>query len=317
MVYEPIPAFSTSDHKPVRSAFIIGLKNNMQEIVYGDHRPAITKIRNLHISFTDLQCHNLHAPIYSTGGEIKNPDPYVIFVSNPPHLIRQEHSRFQSLRKRIFSRNTTPTTSESEDNSGGDSKQRLSTSSGASGQTTTTKNTKKGWPSTSIKRMTSRPDWGKEQVNLVISHEFKRIYRDHMLFITVMHNSRSAPLKDIVIGTCQLNLQEIIDKLEEETHKITAAAAAAPHTSTRRRSSMSIHENITFPVDEPLLRHGKIYGRLVCNVSAWWLGDAGPKSFQLKKGTSVRGLDQQQSQQQSQQDQYDDDEAPKKCCCLF
>lgn len=104
-LYEPVPRFITSDHKPVRGAFEVKLNEKIElPARYG--APNL----DLHILVSSLEC-MINAPEYrktrTSGDEKKSPNPFVSFVSTPADAIKLSKKKRGKMKK--LAKSTTKT----------------------------------------------------------------------------------------------------------------------------------------------------------------------------------------------------------------
>jgi hypothetical protein len=104
-LYEPVPRFVTSDHKPIRGAFEVKLNEQIR-------LPSAIGAPNLelHILVSSLEC-TINAPEYrktrASGDEKKSPNPFVSFVSTPADAIRLSKKKKGTMKK--LAKSTTKT----------------------------------------------------------------------------------------------------------------------------------------------------------------------------------------------------------------
>jgi hypothetical protein len=299
-LYEPIDDFTTSDHKPIRAAFAIDLNQPLS------FRPKMARRRSVmsmtkmlkqknrgsnhvvaHKERFHLFVSNMRTEIHTDGNKIGSsvPNPYVCLVSTPPEALRQEMKKgWGKFRARI--------------------RKALHMSSGSSIDTVYV--TESGWPRSSIQKQTHVADWGEEEIHSEVhTHGPDGAPYDltgAMLRVTVM--DRKVSLEDVVIGTCCLNLVDLIRSCQPSTREssqriIQSRSMKREKSSSRvsggnlissafRKMSMTFRAEVNDPsetdpittvdIDEPLLKNGVETGRIQCTVEAWWMDEATAKA---------------------------------------
>jgi hypothetical protein len=295
-LYEPIDDFTTSDHKPIRAAFAIDLNQPLS------FRPKMARRRSVmsltamikqknrgsnqvvaHKERFHLFVSNMRAEIYTDGSKIGSsaPNPYVCLVSTPPEALRQEAKKgWGKFRARV--------------------RKAFHISSGSAIDTVYV--TESGWPRSSIQKQTHVANWEEEEIHSEVhTHGPDGAPYDltgAMLRITVM--DRKVSLEDVVIGTCCLNLVDLIRSCQPSTREssqriIQSRSIKREKSSGRirggniishafRSMSMTFRADANDPsetdpittmdVDEPLLKNCVETGRIQCTVEAWWMDEA-------------------------------------------
>lgn len=232
LIYEPIDNFTSSDHKPIRSAFSITMnepfqlrpkmvrnntklvrsnlnlnhekhKNNIAQrfskqnvnsnnINDTTSNSIIAYKERLHLFVTEIKCN-----IFNDSKQISNtlPDPYICLISNPEALLRFPcTSKFKSLKQKFLRQI----------------------------RLTNTKDypikgylTSKGWPRTTIQNQTFTPNWLNEEIHVEIkTHENDGLPIDltgSMLHICVMdHRLINTGGDPISLGSFTYNLINLI-----------------------------------------------------------------------------------------------------------
>jgi hypothetical protein len=101
LIYEPIQAFTTSDHKPIRGAFdiklneslILGSSPNAAAAESTASNSAFSQGR-LHLLVSSMRC-QVDQDLYDKrrGSERRMPHPFISFVSTPPEALRLDSSK--------------------------------------------------------------------------------------------------------------------------------------------------------------------------------------------------------------------------------
>lgn len=281
ILYEPNPAASHSDHKPMRAMFSLSMDINERKgskpikciPLNSNNRPS-----GLHLFISDMKCTDMYKAF---SWKVH----YIMFVTDPKELIRYDrsskHKILDSLGLGVLLR-----------------KNRSKFSSAYHQM-------RDGWPCTSsctLNPTDINPEWGDEEVQLTINEENAIDLKGNMLYLKVYDQVGSKrKFDDKLIGTVALNL-EVLGKQkqganmlqEPSSRRSSFASSRRSSFAASRRSSVSSLRNSfqrgtsrrnsvqflsqsdvsrfdTVNIDQPILKNGKEHGRLNCSITAWWL----------------------------------------------
>lgn len=277
LAYGPIPAFSTSDHKPMRGAFAVKLNCDAggrssparPQAGVGKQQPQGSAQESiLHLFVTDIRCTGLP----EMRSHMKRTDPYIVFVADPLDILRFDRSKMDKMLMRVgITRNKTK-----KDKSEG-TKTKL----------------RSGWPRTPVVEKSRDPDWGEYEAHLKINRGAlytvgtkgdggERLgIKGAMLYLTVMNYDGAG---DQLIGTVALSLPTLCGECK------------AGFDAKRRRDpndKSSNHDSDALPfdvidIDEPIVRYGKEQGRLKCTITPWNLEGGDNDLFSKRKDVKTR-----------------------------
>ena len=310
IVYEPIPDYSTSDHKPVRAAFTIELNRPFRirpvrgrvgaaanrikkSFRIGDHRATAASENEAENERVEFFLSNISVDLYNKEGI--PPNPYVAVVSYPEEALLMTTSKWRfrpRLRRRVER-----------------GKRRIN-----------------GWPSTSRKFSTFSPSWvGEEEIKYKISlHHPDGSPVDltgAMLHLVVADYNPA--MEDSVIGSVRLNLPSILSKcqaragIQQSQNEFTASSPRSRFRAAgksimavlsrhRKPEESEIHPTLlpassledpitSTSIDEILIKNGKEVGRITLTMETWWVNSVtadilGRKPIQSSKPrTSILG----------------------------
>ncbi|KAL7566239.1 hypothetical protein ACA910_011303 [Epithemia clementina (nom. ined.)] len=315
IVYEPVPNFSTSDHKPIRGAFTIDMNRPFR--ASSSRNKGETTARRIRKSLrfgansglgTDVHVReeeqaervefflsNISVDIFNKEGIA--PNPYVSLLSYPETALQ---TKTRKWRPRLLRRDPK-------------GKRRV-----------------QGWPSTSRKFSSFSPTWvDEEEIQC-------KIYLHHpdgtpvdltgaMLHLAVIDYHPA--LEDSLIGAVSFNLTSILSKCRDQAESITQRQHghdASPQASRFRGARKSLMAVLsmskrpqegndsfgTFPpavmpassaedpittteIDEVLVKNGREVGRIKCTLETWWVNSItaqilGSKPMQSVKPRTLR-----------------------------
>ena len=305
LVYEPVPDFATSDHKPIRAAFDVQLNPTFKL------RPRIMRSENImssskkkkSMSLTNLLSSNkkkangpeaipvddvekvelfvseLSVELYPKKNADK-PNPYVALVSTPKEILHRGHKK--SLLPRFIGRRH-----------------------------------KKHWPQTTCLKGTWDPDWSDEEVKCKI-----KLHSDDgqpvdltgaLMHLTVLNKQKGPAIEDTVIGSCSFNLvplltrcrsqaQHLSTEQERQAQRPAQSAFRGSIAAGRRRLSTMLFSTrlqanhisaansvdstepiTTVDVDDFLIKNGKVVGRIQGKIDGWWINQATAKILHQSK----------------------------------
>lgn len=277
LVYEPIDTFASSDHKPIRGAFLIELNTPFRlPARFGSQSSSFL---NLNLSMSDIRvpsydhCHVFVSAInfkISQRDDKSNwiPNPYLCLVSDPPDCLQvapKSHINvfMSSLSKALF----LP-------------------------QSGTAQESRLGFPRSSIQHSTFESNLGNEEICTEVStHKSTGLPLElsrTILFLTVMDHKPSLP-DDTVVGTVAVNLAELMREgrpvqnsdsttppqpqglrgLLGRLRQQSAAIFSSAQLECESDSDFVPIESID--IDQPLMKNGVEKGWLKCTVEAWWM----------------------------------------------
>jgi len=264
LLYEPVSDYATSDHKPMRGAFSITMRDH--EKLEGPHKEnahlAATKSvenRDLHIFISDMACKDL-----SRVWEARQNAPYILFVSNPKNLIRLKRTKKHIVADKL----------------------RLGGYAGLFRKSTAVTQMRDGYPRTSVNKQDGdNPDWGDAEVRLSIEDPNIRCANDlagSLLYLNVYDKQGLTPNEDdYLIGTVALNLEILAkdnDDDGEEDEQSPRGNGGRSGRPTFAKSIMGLGNSAPafdmIEIDEPIVKNGKEKGRLTCSITAWWLSNS-------------------------------------------
>ena len=304
LIYEPVEAFTSSDHKPVRAVLAVKLNPRFRM------RPRMiktTSVRRLtkrkgsnstttmgskercYIFVSNMSCCVRTARGGNAGFDM-SPNPYILLKTNPPEALRHPDER------KI-----------------GKVRRKLVNSLASLPFVRATKRTKHGFPRSSVRQHKNEAEFMDEEITAEIfthapsgaSHDLSGL----QLFLTVMDRRRNAP-EDTVLGTVVVNLIDMIqqcsggdESLRDDDSKrlsksFTLAKKRRKNTMNLfRTSSMDIVEASNsgleddripievLDIDESILKNGVATGRLRCRLEVWWISShlGGPVVFEPRQ----------------------------------
>lgn len=300
VAYEPIGKFRTSDHKPIRGAFEVTL-NPPVKVVRPGLGPRLLSAHQIMKSAMNLfgggvgggddAANNqkvlpdtLHLLVSNIKSSIKKrtnltaqlgpPDPYVMFVSLPEKLVRVGESKLQRF-KGAFRLGANLN---------------LATKKKA-GKTTRTAS---GFPRTKKLTGTSNPDWGKEDLHLVVYTRDKEgnpvDARGAILMLCLMDHKTS--VVDNHIGSFPLNLAHMLSvRPDPEAEAGGTILLGSGHNQKRNVHIMNLKQ--------PLMKNTKQTGWISCKIESWWASEDDEK---IAKSLSSSHLDDDDLKQLSRRD---------------
>ena len=289
LAYEPIPSFTSSDHKPIRGAFDVQLNANRCEFPDQQHQDqqsfssfsmrgmswmnryrhrnnvgASRFHKKLHLYLSGVQCDIF--PNSSKTSSCGQPgssslDTYVTLISNPMHLLFPPKTQWKKLRRclRGFRYHHD------------DDKSSMLAQC----------------PSTPVSSNTLNPRWNDEEIHCYIqgcdSKGRPSNVGGAMLHIAVMR----AP-DDELVGSFPVNLEylfrqccgfdddgDIIKKALESSDQ-THQLGITMHGSTTR------NDMVSWDINGPLLKNGQQTGILRCSLDGFWATDGLAHAFKAK-----------------------------------
>mmetsp|Transcript_22475 Transcript_22475/g.62370 ORF Transcript_22475/g.62370 Transcript_22475/m.62370 type:complete len:781 (+) Transcript_22475:100-2442(+) len=293
LIYEPIPSFRTSDHKPVRAAFVIELNEPFRlrpRIMRSTDTTKQQSARHLKLRSITLRGPNskkqamdkiemwvsgISLDIHKKEG--LPPNPYVAMVSCPEEVFKPKRKN-RWLQDRFVQRN------------------------GA------------GWPCTKKRMGTFSPDYGEEEVKWKIElHQDNGMPCDMtgalMLFTVLDHRPA---MEDVVIGSFSFNLVPLLSKCQDQataigerqyrkaesnqaqknprrrpSNKFVASIRRATQVFTPQHHNLTQNDGdddpiVTTEIDEILCKNGKEIGRIRCKIESWWINAATAEAMNAK-----------------------------------
>lgn len=312
LIYEPIDDFTSSDHKPIRSAFTVQmndiaqfrpklirvkessssglgagrrtsqkLRQSVLFTVGKDNSPNIAQKERLHLFVSDLQCSidTDRKQVSTRNHNNVNSDlnTYVCFISDPGEILRLLPKRSMKYKflKMVGMHNKNKISS-SDDN----------------------KVTSKGWPRTSIQENTNNPNWSNEEIHFVIKTHTEDgnpiELTGAMMHITVFDSETSTP-----IGSFAFNLVNMIKLckptlgssrvMQSGRNLLNSGMGDAYSSESKTRNMINFfnrtsgvieqqNNNIEDPVvsvqiDEAITLNGCETGRISCRLEGWWMNE--------------------------------------------
>ena len=274
IAYTPISDFTTSDHKPIRGAFeidlnspITSMQSGMQERRMMSAQKILTSARSLFGGENDTTSNDatvpqealvLHMLVSGIKCSIKKrnhltaqlgpPDPYILFISLPENLVRTDQSKMEMF-KGLFRLGTN-----------------LHLQTKKKGGKTT--RTASGFPRTKKLTGTYNPDWGTEDIHLVVRNiDNDGIVIDasgSILMLCVMDHKPS--VADNHVGSFPLNLAHMLTVRPTGQSKRNAEQEGTI-LGSGRHDNKDVH---IMNLKQPLLKNTKQTGWVSCRIETWW-----------------------------------------------
>jgi len=221
LYYEPCPSFTTSDHKPIRGAFSIesNMKENYPRISFKNVLKRSIHQRLSPKTTLHMYVSDMSCKSLNSKYIILHCIPYLVFLPSPIHLLP------------------------------------LVTNEKFRGSPKTKENPKIINHSRDDKL---NPNWGDEEVHVVVNVEDEAKLQGGILFITVVYSCKTRD--DIVVGSVPLDLFQI--------------GSAAYHSLQAYNDDLEKDELKTFHIKQcPIIKNGLVNGFLNCNILAFWSTD--------------------------------------------
>ena len=270
VAYEPIGKFTTSDHKPIRGAFEITLNppvklprpelgprlsssaqimrtlSRVGGVSGGDDAPNNHEVLKdtFHLLVSNIKSSIMKRTMLTA--QLGPPDPYVMFVSLPEKLVRVSESKMQRFWGALrLGANLNLATKKK------------------GGKTTRTAS---GFPRTKKLAGTNNPDWGKEDIHLVVQTRDKEgnpvDVQGAILMLCLMDHKTS--VGDHHIGSFPLNLAHML------SIRPAPGAEAGGKIFLGSGHNQKLCDIHIMKLKQPLMKNTKQTGWISCKIESWW-----------------------------------------------
>eukprot|EP00797_Seminavis_robusta_P023501 Sro387_g132040.2 (641) ;mRNA; f:18860-20782 len=312
LCYEPIDAFTSSDHKPIRGAFAIQLNehccalppekcSNQRSSLfrqmawkasakethdsYNMAAANASKSEKLHIYLSDIQCdifpkskssktnNNSEGTSSNNNNSNSNMDSYVSVVSSPASLLKPPKQSSWRKVMRSFKMSLKKSQSSQLLPRQLEQQQQL--------RQFEQEETLARWPHTDTIKNTLNPDWGEEEIHCKLQRHDPRTGQPNNVGGAILHIfARQAP-DGQVIGSFPVNLEYLFrlchadtsDDWRESIEELLTSSTSSNSGITMHDPSMANSRMVSWDIDGPLLKDGRQTGVIRCSLDAWWTHD--------------------------------------------